>query len=301
MVDGGRYRKIATPFSFKATLDFIGIFVRVPQDSPAGISQQTVHTPLAEREDARMKRILPCKRSVIVAADVPDYPTLGNLANAVRDVPGISGFKIGSLLGLAGLADAVRIVRRYELSTPIIYDHQKWGNDIPEMGNPFAAQLARSGVDAAILFPFAGPATQEAYTKACFDVGLQVITGGIMTHPKFLVSEGGYIADETVERIYRFACQLGVQHFVVPGNKVDWVRRIRAILVEELGVGEGNFVLYAPGFITQKGDISECGQAAGDEWHAIVGSAIYGKPTPEAQYEAALTVTAQIGATSKNV
>ena len=243
-----------------------------------------------------MKRILSCKRSVIVAADVPDHPALGNLANAVRDVPGISSFKIGSLLSLEGLAGAVRIVRGYRSEfTTIIYDHQKWGNDIPEMGKPFAERLVRADVDAVIIFPFAGPATQEAYTKACFDVGLHVLTGGIMTHPKFLVSDGGYIADEAVERIYRLACELGVQHFVVPGNKVDWVRRIRALLIEELG--DGNFALYAPGFITKKGDISECGQAAGEEWHAIVGSAIYGKPTREAQYEAAMAVTAQIGAT----
>jgi orotidine-5'-phosphate decarboxylase len=104
------------------------------------------------------------------------------------------------------------------------------------------------------------------------------MVGGVMTHKQFLVSEGGYISDDAPERIFRQAAQEGVRHFVVPGTKIEWVRTLRGFLVEELG--EGNFVLYAPGFLTQGGSISECGQAAGDEWHAIVGSAIYGKDEP---------------------
>jgi len=242
-----------------------------------------------------MEKIITSKRSIIVAADVPDITSLGNLAEGMNEVVGIGGFKVGLALGLKNLRVMVNVVKRTLGSNfPVIYDHQKAGNDIPDMGKQFANVLKESGVDAAILFPFAGPATQEAWTKACFDAGLQVLTGGIMTHPQFLVSEGGYIADAAVERIYRLACKLGVRHFVVPGNKIGWVKKIRAWLVEELG--EGNFVLYAPGFITQKGDVSECGQAAGDEWHAIVGSAIYGQPTREDQRIAARIVTSQIAA-----
>ena len=240
-----------------------------------------------------MKKIILSSKSVIVAADVPNLGSLAELAEGMVGVTGIGGFKLGLTLAMQDLSAAVRAVRQnLGTSFPIIYDHQKAGNDIPDMGKQFAEVLKNSGVNAAILFPFAGPATQEAWTKACFDAGLQVLTGGVMTHPQFLVSEGGYIADESVERIYRLACKLGVRDFVVPGNKINWVKRIRSILVEELG--EGNFVLYAPGFITQKGDISECGQAAGNEWHAIVGSAIYKQPTKEEQRQAAIAATSQI-------
>lgn len=239
------------------------------------------------------KIIIPSKRSVIVAADVPDIYHLKDLAAAVKDVPGIGGFKLGFSLGLQDLTTSVQIVRHYMGATfPIIYDHQKAGTDIPDTGKKFAKVLKDSGVDAVILFPFAGPATQEAWTTACFDAGLQVITGGVMTHPQFLVSEGGYIADESVERIYRNACKWGGTHFVVPGTKLDWVKRIRGWLINELN--ESNFVLYAPGFITQKGDISECGQAAGDKWHAIVGSAIYGQLTKETKRQAAIAATGQV-------
>jgi orotidine-5'-phosphate decarboxylase len=242
-----------------------------------------------------MGKIIQSKKSVIVAADVPNLGKLANLAEAMVGVNGIGGFKLGLTLAMQDLSAAVSAVRRsLGPNFPIIYDHQKAGNDIPDMGKQFAEVLKNSGVDAAILFPFAGPATQEAWTKACFDAGLQVLTGGVMTHPQFLVSEDGYIADESVERIYRLACKLGVRDFVVPGNKKNWVNRVRSVLVKELG--EGSFVLYAPGFITQKGDISECGQAAGNEWHAIVGSAIYKQATKEEQRQAAIAATSQLAA-----
>lgn len=220
--------------------------------------------------------IIQRKKSVIVAADVDDYRDLVRVALAVKGIDGIGAIKLGFGLGLDGLGNMTKEIKNIlGESFPVIYDHQKAGNDIPDTGAIFARKMKRAGVDAAILFPFTGPATQEAWTKACFDEGLKVLTGGMMTHPKFLTDEGGYITGDVPERIYRLACKLGVIHFVVPGNKPEWVKKIRAILVEELG--EGNFVLYAPGFITQGGDISECGQAAGNEWHAIVGSAIYGK------------------------
>jgi len=235
-------------------------------------------------------RIIQAEKSVIVAADVSSFEELKHLVKAVKGIPEIGGFKIGFRMAFKDIGLAVNIVRvNYGSDVPIIYDHQKAGNDIPDMGRGFAEDLKVAGVTAAILFPFTGPITQEVWTSACFNAGLQVLTGGMMTHPRFLVSEGGYIDSHAPEKIFKLACRLGVKHFVVPGNKLTWVRFLRRVLVRELG--EGNFVLYAPGFITQKGDISECGQAAGDEWHAIVGSAIY---KAKKMRKAAIAVTQQI-------
>lgn len=240
------------------------------------------------------QRIIPVKKSVIVAADVTNLDDLVMLTKSVNGLPGIGGIKIGMTTMIPEGVDETVSAIRGSMDTRIIFDYQKGGNDIPDMGGKFARQLKNAGVDAAIIFPFAGPATQTEWTKALIGEGLPVLTGGIMTHKQFLVSEGGYIADDAPERIYRLACKLGVRHFVVPGNKIEWVRKIRAILVEELG--EGNFVLYAPGFITQTGDINECGQAAGDEWHAIVGSAIYQKKTMVDMRAAAQVCTMKIAA-----
>jgi len=240
-------------------------------------------------------------RSVIVAADVSKEYLL-RLVTATSGISGIRAIKYGISLGLKGLDQAITLARKCypEGEAPIaIYDHQKAGNDIPGMGKTYARTLADCGADAAIIFPFTGPATQEAWTNALDSAGLSVIVGGIMTHEKFLQSEGGYISDDAPERIYRLAAKMGVRHFVVPGNKLAWVKKIKAILDEELG--EGNYVLYAPGFITQGGDLSECGLVAGKKFHGIVGGGIYGKDqiNTEAQMRAAaLECTSKLGITA---
>ncbi len=244
--------------------------------------------------DRTIQRIIPYDRSIVVAADVSSPAAAAFLAGALKGVNRIGGFKVGLELGLAGLKQTVDAIRNVDPNAAVIYDHQKAGNDIPEMGAKFAKQVKMAGCDAAILFPFAGPETQERWTKDCQDAGLGIIVGGVMTHPKFLVSEGGYIADDAPERIVRLACALGVRDFVVPGTKIAWVEKLHGILVEELGIA--NFVLYAPGFITQGGDISECGRAAGAYFHPIVGRDIYGKATAAEMREAAVRLVRALSA-----
>jgi orotidine-5'-phosphate decarboxylase len=228
---------------------------------------------------------------VIVAADVLTLKRLRRLATNVKDVLGIVGFKIGFALamqyGLRAVADVIKEILGEEFL--IIYDHQKAGNDIPDMGKQFAEVLRSAGIKTAILFPFAGPETQEEWTKNLSGNGIKVIIGGIMTINRFLEKEGGYISDGAPRKIYDLACDLGVRDFVVPGNKPELVKTIRGWLIDK--IGEGTFTLYAPGFITQGGDISECGNVAGYRWYAIVGSAIHKKKTDEEQRQAAIAVT----------
>lgn len=241
-------------------------------------------------------RIIKSQKSVIVACDV-DVKNLSDLIDATIEVPGISGYKLGFNLGLKGLYNIASLIRSKGekegwLEQVVIYDHQKAGNDIPKMGKNFAQTLKDARVDAVILFPFAGPATQQKWTEECLNVGLKVIVGGIMTHQQFLVSEGGYIADNAPAMIFELAAKQGIRHYVVPGTKINWVIKLRSILDNLIGPDE--YALYAPGFISQGGDITECGRAAGENWHAIVGSAIYSKPTVEEMREAAMTVVSQI-------
>ena len=236
-----------------------------------------------------MKRIIPADRSIVVSADVSHLDAFHELLVSICGIPEIGAIKVGALLGLSDLEFSIELVRGLiGADFPVIYDHQKGGTDIPEMGAPFARLLKGYGVDAVILFPFTGPRTQMAWTDACLSEGLTVLTGGMMTHPQFLKSEGGYIHDDAPEQIYRLACKLGVRDFVVPGTKVAWVKKIREWLERELGRGE--FDLYAPGFIAQGGDITECGREAGPRFHAIVGRHIYGQRTTDDIRRAAMTV-----------
>lgn len=238
----------------------------------------------AEAQNKERKRLVALRRSVIPACDVPDLELFEKLVRETSEVPGIGAYKIGFELGTPyGMIETVKRAREHT-NLPIIYDHQKAGNDIPDVGSKFAKALKKSGVDAAILFPFSSPVTQRRWTEACQEADLAVIVGGEMTHEQFLESEGGYIANSAPERIYSLAMEMGVRDFVVPGNKVTSVEKYRKMF--EGTLGEGNFTLYAPGFIKQKGVISDTGKVAGEDWHAIVGTALYTAPDiKQAAYE----------------
>ena len=237
--------------------------------------------------------LIKLKISIIVACDVSTLEKLEELVKATYNVPGIGGYKVGLELVIPfGLERAVAVIRKYTVRIPIIYDHQKGGTDIPEMGIKFAKAVKNAGANAIILFPFGGAATEREWIKACKDEGLTVLVGGHMTQKEFLVSEDGFIDDSSPEMMYYIALMNGVTNFVVPGNKVEFVLKYRELLEKHLG--PGNFTLYAPGFIAQGGSIEKTGQFAGDNWHAIVGSAIYKHPDVGTMYAAAMIVTSQI-------
>lgn len=235
-----------------------------------------------------MTGFMPLDRSVIFAADIKDRGLLKDIVQEVATVPALRGCKVGFMLGLRGLELAARIA--IDAGLVVIYDHQKGGTDIPGMDKGFAEVLAEAGVQAGILFPLSGPATLEKWATALLAKGIVPIVGGHMTHPKFLRSEGGWVDDNAPAEIYELAAtELGVRDFVVPGNKVPFVEKYRGQLDRLLGAGE--FSLFAPGFVTQGGDVSETAQVAGSRWHAIAGSGIY---KAEDRRAAALALTSQI-------
>ena len=220
-----------------------------------------------------MRNIISLPKSIVPACDVETIEEYEELVSQVDSVPGIGGYKIGFELGLRyGLPRIVEVTRKNCGSKlPLIYDHQKAATDIPDTGVKFAKVLRKSGIDAVILFPQAGPITETAWIKAAQDEGLGVIVGGLMTHKGYAQSDGGFLSDSGIMEIYRIAARAGVKEFVVPGTKPQAIKEIRAALENE-GV---NPIFHAPGFLTQGGSITEAGKVAGNSFHAIVGRALY--------------------------
>ncbi len=216
-------------------------------------------------------------RTIIPALDCTALRAI-EIVKAVREIELIEAFKLGSWKGtlLPGLLLYVDAIRPFLGGKRLIYDHQKGATDIPELEDALPA-LLKVGVHAVIFFPFGGGETQERWTQAATQAGLTVLVGGHMTQKRFLWSEGGYVHDSAPELIYRRAAAQGVRNFVVPGNKPELVLKYKQIIENELrkqGCAGEEFTLYAPGFVKQGGVISETGQAAGERWHAIVGSAL---------------------------
>lgn len=219
-----------------------------------------------------MGSVIAYKRSVVPAADFDTVRKLRKLVQETHDVKGIGGYKISAELAVGhGLKKVVETVREFT-NHPIIYDHQKGMTDIPDTGEGFLTVIKESGVDAFIGFPLSGPATQEEWIKQAQDIGLRVIMGGEMTHPKFKSSEGGYIADEKLDEMYLLSAKLGVMDFVVPGNRKERVAHYNQILRPIVG---DDLTFWAPGFVAQGGAISDAAKAAGESFHAIVGRGIY--------------------------
>lgn len=224
-----------------------------------------------------MARIIEANHGLVLSPDVEpeDYPGLMRKLDGVN----LAAVKLGFVLGYGMKIEAAAEVTREALPhAKLVFDHQKAGNDIDEMDVNFARTMERGAADAAIIFPFAGPVVQERWTKALQDRGIEVITGAEMTHPGQAEEDGGYIPRASFLRIFEKAVSLEVTNFVVPGNKPASVEKYRKFFESVLGAG--NFDLWAPGFVTQGGDVSETGAVAGERFHAIVGSGIYKAENP---------------------
>ena len=209
------------------------------------------------------------EKSVIPACDVETLDELKRLVKATCGIEGIGAYKIGFELVIPyGMKRVIEEIRSLT-DLPIIYDHQKAGTDIPTTGEKFMRACGRA--DAVIIFPQAGPVTEEAWIIAAQKRGMPIIVGGEMTHAGYLASEKGFLADDMPERAYKIAANLGVCDYVVPGNKPHMILKYRKMF-EKMGITP---VFYSPGLIAQGGTLSEGAQAAGQYWHAIVGRAIY--------------------------
>ncbi|MBS3104900.1 orotidine 5'-phosphate decarboxylase [Candidatus Woesearchaeota archaeon] len=212
--------------------------------------------------------LIKLKKSIIIACDVDSLEKLGKLVKATCSVKGIGAYKIGFELVIPfGMNEVVKTIRKCT-RLPIIYDHQKAGTDIPEMGGKF--MKACKSVNTVILFPQAGPETEAAWIKAAQQAKMNVIIGGEMTHQAYLKEAGGFIDDNAPKRMYEIAASMGVKDFVIPGNKPERAMEYVKIIKNKIK----NPVFYSPGLIAQGGSISEFARKL-DSWHAIIGRAIY--------------------------
>jgi len=212
------------------------------------------------------------KRGIIIAADVSSLEALGDLVEISIQVPEVAAIKVGFTLALRfGLPRVTATIKSLS-SLPIIYDHQKAGTDIPQMGKPFAQCCRDSGIAGVIIFPLSGPRTLESFVSASLAAELTPIVGLVMTHEAYLRSEGGFIADESPDAICRIAKETGVRHFVLPGTKTSVVTRFAEGPLSDIRPTN----ILMPGIGAQGGSISDAfASAGGHNPYAIIGSAIY--------------------------
>ncbi|HKR58261.1 MAG TPA: orotidine 5'-phosphate decarboxylase / HUMPS family protein [Pyrinomonadaceae bacterium] len=219
---------------------------------------------------------------IVIAADVTSLDELSHIITLARRVPEVCAIKVGFSLAIRyGLPAVVRRIKD-ESNFPTIYDHQKAGTDIPQMGVSFAEACQAAGVESVIVFPQAGPLTLEKFVSAAFASRLIPIVGLVMTHPAYLSSEGGYIIDGAPESICQISVDAGVSHYVLPGTKTSMIQSFSEGLLTTIRPA----TILMPGIGYQGGDIQHAFNAAkGHRPFAIIGSAIYKAPAPESALE----------------
>jgi len=211
---------------------------------------------------------------VIPACDVAKLKELQELVKQTHKLDFIVGYKIGMQLVITyGITRVLRVIRSYT-TLPVIYDHQKFGTDIPDIcGGPILGTLKNAGVAGIIAFPQSGIETLRALVEGCKKTGLTCIIGGEMTHKGYLVAEGGYISDDGPRRMYIDAAKLGVEYFVIPGTRLQSMKSYSTELQNSVpdpkflfpGIGKG-----------QGGDIVAAFSAISPfKGFAIVGRGIY--------------------------
>ena len=239
-----------------------------------------------DNADMNKGQLLDRSRGIIIAADVNDISELRKLTELSMALPEVVAIKIGFSLGLRYGLPAVTKAIADVAPLPIIYDHQKAGTDIPQMGKPFASVCADAGIQGVIFFPLSGPKTLRGFVSAATEANLVPIVGLVMTHPAFLQSEGGFIADTAPDTIVRIAIDMGVSNYVLPGTKTEIVERFSQGPLA--AIQPANIMM--PGIGSQGGTITSAFRAASPHHaFAIVGSALYNNPDPSAVLQAMIT------------
>lgn len=232
-------------------------------------------------EGSNMGRIVEADKSLFLAADMAPETYVERFPHVIGQmsgVEGLEGIKLGLTSLLLGLPQSVELIDEADPTLIKVYDHQKAGNDIVEMGENFAKVMEVAGVDAAILFPFNGPDVLERWVRELQQRGIGVILGGKMTHDRQARSEGGYIADEAFPEMLEAAAKLDVTDFVLPGNKPGAMLHLKAVL--DACVPEDELTIWSPGLVAQGGTISEAGAVAGRRFASIAGRAIFNAESP---------------------
>lgn len=228
---------------------------------------------LAKRHDMRMRTT----HGIILALDMESLDDMQRIVERTSAVEGIAGFKVGLTAALRlGLAGAVRHLRKVT-NLPLVYDHQKAGPDVPDMAPKFASTCKEAGVDGVILFPIAGPRAVTEFAGNAYKQRLCPIVGGDLPFSDYNAAGGGYVIDDALDKILAKSIEIGVDHFVIPGNTSDKIRHHAGWLTEKLERPS----LFVPGIGALGGSIADAFAAApGCRLYAVVGRAIYAAPDP---------------------
>lgn len=162
---------------------------------------------------------------IVISCNFREFQKLEEMVKSTSNLSFVAGYKVGMELVIrSGLGKVVSSIRKFT-DLPIIYDHQKFGSDVPEIYRKSLFETIKSsGIDALIIIPYSGKETLNISIKRCFDAGLVPIVGGDLPHKGYIIEEGGYLDNNAHKKIYLDAARLGVSHFLMSCSRLDRIK-----------------------------------------------------------------------------
>lgn len=169
--------------------------------------------------------IFKAKNGILIEFNSDNTKIINNIISSTKDFPFIVGYKINAeSIILSGLESILKLIKE-QSSLPLIYDHQKFGSDDPDIsGGSIIEKIKNVGVDALVILPYAGKEILRRTIESCGRVGLLAIVCGDLPNKGYFNDEGGYIDSDSQQGIYLDAARLGISHFLMSCNRIERIQ-----------------------------------------------------------------------------
>lgn len=165
------------------------------------------------------------KNGIIIDINYPEKSKAEDILSITKDLDYVVGYRLGASPVIRnGLKDIAAMIKS-QVSKPLIYDHQKFGNDLPEIcSGDILDDIKDSGVDGIVVLPLSGREVLKSIVNKCNEINLLPIVCGDLSYSGYFSSEGGYIESEIQQKIYLDAASLGVSHLIMSCNHLERIK-----------------------------------------------------------------------------
>lgn len=208
------------------------------------------------------------KNGILIDINSPEKYKIIDILSITKNLDFVVGYRLDSGPVLKhGLGEIAGLIKE-KTTKPIIYDHQKFGNDTPEIcSRGILEQIKDSGVDGIVIFPLSGKESLELIVNKCSQMNLLPIVCGDVSHSGYFSSKGRYTEYDTQQRIYLDAVSLGVSHLIMSSNSVERIKlychKLEAI------VGQLKIFFTAISSVENKDLLDVCSQLKQNKVYAI--------------------------------
>jgi orotidine-5'-phosphate decarboxylase len=165
------------------------------------------------------------KNGIMIDINDPEQTIIENILAVTKELDYVAGYRIGARLAIKnGLKDAVSLIKKHT-SKPLLYDHQKFGSEVPEISSSDILDDVRDcGVDGIVILPLAGMRALDSIINKCNKIELLPVVCGDLSYYGYFNSEGGYIESNIQQKIYLDAANFGVSHMIMSCNRVERIK-----------------------------------------------------------------------------